>query len=69
MSHDAKVDKEVTLELTVIRADGTRDELGVVASSRKRWQYSPAALLSRLRIAKANRRLADAQQSAGEETD
>lgn len=53
---DAKTDvKQVTIEATVIRANGTVEPLGVVADSK--WKRSdPRRLLAAARIRKANRK-------------
>jgi hypothetical protein len=51
--------KRVQLEAVIVRADGTTEDLGVVADSAKRWRLGPGRLLSTLRIKRANRRLRD----------
>lgn len=48
--------KRVQIEATIIRADGTRENLGTIADSAKHWTYGPGRLLARWRIHKANRR-------------
>lgn len=48
--------KRATIEATVIRADGTVEQLGVVSDSRWR-KYSPARLRANRRIRRANRRV------------
>jgi hypothetical protein len=52
---DAKADvKQVTIEATVIRADGTVEPLGVVSDSS--WKRAdPRRLLAATRIRKANK--------------
>lgn len=53
---DAKTDvKQVTIEATVIRADGTVEPLGVVSDSSWR-RGDPRRLLAAARIRKANRK-------------
>jgi hypothetical protein len=49
--------KRVVIEATVIRADGTREELGTVADSQKRWRFGPGRLRAWWRIKQANRRM------------
>lgn len=46
--------KHAQIEAVVIRADGRRENLGVIADSRWWWQYSPQRLLARRRTRKAN---------------
>jgi hypothetical protein len=48
--------KQATLELVVVRADGTRENLGVVSHSGWWWNHGPQRLLARWRIRNANRR-------------
>lgn len=48
--------KRTQIEAVVIRADGTREDLGVVADSARRWHYGPGRLLAGWRIRRANRR-------------
>jgi hypothetical protein len=48
--------KRVQLEAVVIRADGTREELGVIADSSKRWRFGLGRLLASRKIKKANAR-------------
>ena len=45
--------KRVQIEATVIRADGTREDLGVVSDSKWRW-WDPRKRLADRRIRKAN---------------
>ena len=47
--------KRVQIEAVVIRADGTRENLGVVSDSKWRW-YDPRKWLAAKRIHKANAR-------------
>lgn len=49
--------KQADLELTVVRADGTRVLLGTVASSRRWFNYGPGRLLASWRIRRANRQV------------
>jgi hypothetical protein len=48
--------KHVQIDAVVIRADGTRDELGTIADSRRRWRYGPERVMASLRTRQANRR-------------
>jgi hypothetical protein len=46
--------KRVVLEAVVIRADGTREDLGVVSDSSWVWRFGPGRLLAAWRTRKAN---------------
>jgi hypothetical protein len=48
--------KRVVIEAVVIRADGTRENLGVVADTAKRWRFGPGRFRSWRRIKQANAR-------------
>lgn len=48
--------KQVQIEATVIRADGTVEKLGTISDSRWRWRFSPLRLISSWRIKQANNR-------------
>lgn len=52
---DAKVGVTREIGITVIRADGTRDELGTVTSSAWQW-YSPALWRAKARTKYVNAR-------------
>jgi len=49
--------KRIVVEAVVIRADGTREDLGVVADSQKRWRFGLGRARARRRIKRANRRI------------
>ncbi len=49
--------KRIQIEATVIRADGRREELGVVADSARRWRFGLGRWFSQRRIRQANRRI------------
>lgn len=49
--------KRVQIEAVVIRADGTREDLGVVSDSSHLWRFGPGRLLAWRRTNQANRRL------------
>jgi hypothetical protein len=51
--------KRVQIEAVIIRADGTREDLGVVADTAKRWRYGPGRVRAWMRTKKANRRMKD----------
>jgi hypothetical protein len=46
--------KQVIIEATIIRADGTRQELGVISDSKWSKFLSPSRFFANKRIAKAN---------------
>lgn len=46
--------KRAQLEAVVIRADGTRHELGVISDSARHWRFGPGRLLANRRISKLN---------------
>lgn len=48
------------LEAVVIRADGTREDLGTIADSNWHW-YSPRYWLAKLRTKRANRHVRSEQ--------
>lgn len=48
--------KRVQIEAVVIRADGTRENLGVVSDSSPLWKYGPGRLLARWRTQQANKK-------------
>jgi hypothetical protein len=48
--------KQVTIDAVVIRADGTREDLGTIADSRRGWRYSLHRVVASLRTRQANRR-------------
>jgi len=48
--------KRTQIEATIIRADGTREELGVIADSSRRWRFGPGRWFARRRIRRANAR-------------
>lgn len=48
--------KRVLIEAVVIRADGTREDLGVVCDTAKRWRFGPGRAAAWWRIKKANSR-------------
>jgi hypothetical protein len=48
--------KQVQIAAIVIRADGTREDLGTIADSRRRWRYGPQRVVASLRTRQANRR-------------
>lgn len=50
--------KRVQIQATVIRADGTREELGVISDSNFRWRWFHRFFANR-RIARANRNVDD----------
>ncbi len=58
MSHDAKAKvKRAQLSTVVIRADGSKVNLGVVSDSAKHWRYGPGKWLARRRTNRANRKV------------
>lgn len=48
--------KRLQIEAVVIRADGTREDLGVVSDSSLRWRFGPGRFLAWRRTRRANRR-------------
>lgn len=48
--------KRAQISIEVIRADGTREELGVVSDSSRLWRWGFGQLLARRRIHRLNRR-------------
>lgn len=49
--------KRVVMEATIIRADGTVEELGAVADTRRWFRWGPGRWLANRRIRKANENL------------
>lgn len=49
--------KEISFEAQIIRADGTKVDLGKIDSTSKLWRYGPGRVASYLRIKRANRRM------------
>jgi hypothetical protein len=48
--------KRVQIEATVIRADGTCSDLGVISDSSPLWRYGPGRLMALWRTRRTNRR-------------
>jgi hypothetical protein len=48
--------KRVQIEATVIRANGEREQLGVVSDSAKRWRFGPGRLRAWWRTRRANKK-------------
>ena len=46
--------KRVQISATVIRADGTRENLGVISDSARWWRYGPGRVRAWWRTVKAN---------------
>jgi hypothetical protein len=55
-SAEGRVER-VQIEAVVIRADGTKEPLGVVSDSALHWRYGPGRLMAALRTRRANRHL------------
>lgn len=49
--------KAGAIQAVVIRADGSREDLGTVSHSSWWWNHGPARLLAKWRTDRANRRL------------